>query len=195
MNYLSRPRYAKFFFFFYGVKNTPTIRSFYTLEQYREVLQKFAYKQAVEVLAKLSEAPKPKKVKHSYSTYGDKSDYYYTVDSQDLKIKASGPELDEVVAYPFSFSFRKRTISVSYNPKDQSIIDGCWYFQVEEKIYTDSNHSSKLHYDGNSPESKKKQIELINAFVAKLMEGIVPEQRFDLKKFSKSRAKLKAVAS
>lgn len=178
-------------FLFWG-ENIPTIRNYFTIEQFREVLQKFAYKQAVELLVKLPEAPKPKKIKHSYSTYGGNTDYYCTVDSQELKIKASGPTLDEVVAYPYSFSFRNRTISVSYNPKDS---DDRWYFQVEEKIYTDSNHNSKLHYDSNTPEDKKRQIKLINTFVNKLMEGVVPEKRFNLEKFCKSRAKVKAVAS
>ena len=164
----------------------PTIRGLYKFDQYRDALQKFAFKHAVETLSKLPEQEKPKKIKHE-SSYGT----WYTDDAIILTIKAKGPELTEVEVDPYHFTFRLRMVSVSYKTygsKDH------WHFDVEEKIYTDSNHSSKLHYDGSSPEDKKKQIELINAFVSKLMEGIEPEPRFDLSKFHRT-AKPNAVAS
>lgn len=71
---------------------------------------------------------------------------------------------------------------------------GHWHFDVEEKIYSDSPHSSKLHYDGVSIEDKKEQIRLINAFADKLMEGIVPEPRFNLSKYHAAQEAKKAKA-
>ena len=117
-------------FFWGGEKNTPTICSLYKLGTYREAIQKFAFKQALETLTKLPEQPKPKRIKHE-SSYGT----WYTEESQEFLIKAHGPILNEVVAYPYSFSFRLRMISVNY--KNYGEPDH-WHFEVEEKIYTDA---------------------------------------------------------
>lgn len=168
----------------------PTIRKFFTFKQYEEALQKFAFKHALEVFTALDKAPEPTKEKHHYS-WGD----YETVVSQDFNLKAEGPHIKKAEAYPYNFDFRRKTITVNY--KHYGAPDH-WHFVLEEKIYSDSPHNSKLHYDVASDATKadkQKQIDLINSFVDKLMEGIEPEQRFNLKKFSKLRAKVKAVAS
>src|SRR5208283_2672018 len=106
----------------------PTIRTLYKLEQYREALQKFAYKHALETLSKLPEQEKPKRIKHE-GGYGT----WYTEDCRTLTIKAAGPSISELEAYPYSFLFRLRTISVSY--RSEKYEDG-WHFDAEEKIYS-----------------------------------------------------------
>jgi hypothetical protein len=59
--------------------------------------------------------------------------------------------------------------------------DTHFYFEVEEKIYSDSPHNSKLIYVSQTDKAAtKKQIDVINAFADKLMEGIKPEPRFSL---------------
>ena len=166
----------------------PTIRKFYTFRQYVEALQKFAFKHAVEVFAKLPEQ-EIKRVKHEASKY---SMEWFSDESQEFLVKAKGPELSEVVAYPYAFSFRLRTVSVRYKNYGEP---GHWDFVVEEKIYSDSPHNSKLQYSGASATEKKKQIELINAFADKLMEGIVPQPRFNLAKYQAAQEAKKTVAS
>jgi len=139
------------------------------------------------VFAKLPDAPKPVKTKHT-SSYGN----YETEESQDFLVKAKGPNLGEVEAFPYHFDFRKRIVIVNYLHYNTP---GHFDFEVEEKIYSDSPHNSKLRYDGASKEEKAEQIRLINIFVDKLMEGVEPEQRFNLKDFSKIRSIQKAIDS
>lgn len=139
------------------------------------------------MFAKLPDAPKPVKTKHE-SSYG----VWYSEESQEFLVKADGNRIKEVKAQPYSFDFRLRTITVSC--KEYHAIDHFW-FEVEEKIYSDSPHNSKLRYDGASKEEKAEQIRLINIFVDKLMEGVEPEQRFNLKDFSKIRSIQKAIDS
>ena len=121
---------------------------------------------------------------------------YETEVVQEFLVKAKGPVISEVVAFPYSFSFRKRTVIVNHLHYNEP---GHFGFDVEEKIYSDSPHNSKLSYSATK-EEKQKQIELINAFVDKLMEGIVPEPRFSLPKYQAAQAKkrkasVKAVSS
>lgn len=97
------------------------------LSKFGEALQKFAYKHAFETLSKPTEQPKPKRMKHenSYSTYN-------TEESQEFTVKVPGPLLSEVVAYPYSFSFRLCAIRVSYKTSEEP---DHWHFEAEEKIY------------------------------------------------------------
>ena len=64
----------------------------------------------------------------------------------------------------------------------------CWVHQmeleldVEEKEYTDSNHSSKIHFDCYPAEKQAKTRETIMEFINNLLSGVKPEPRFSLAK-------------
>lgn len=149
----------------------PVIRSLFKFEQFQEVLQRFAYQQAMDALANLSKAPKPEKIIHK-SAYGD----WITWDnSNDVVIKSKGPDLTEVSANRYLFRFYRRHIIVSYTPKEGQ----GWRFEVREKLYTDSNHNSSLSYasDGTADEKKKT---VINGFIEELMKDVQPIARYSL---------------
>jgi len=103
-----------------------------------------------------------------------------TLNKSSLSIKASGSRLLEVYTGDYSFNFNAATISFSKRSPSE------WMsFQLEEKLYTQSNHCTRVSFyaeDDKLKETKKK----IEDFIDKIMAeaSIKPVPRFTLAKFT-----------
>ncbi|MEA2090400.1 MAG: hypothetical protein U9O89_06575 [Thermoproteota archaeon] len=97
------------------------------------------------------------------------------------EIKIRGQKLDRVVTDDFSIRFFSKRAKVVKN-----LTSDDWFgFEVEKKLYTTSNHCSKISFWAPEDEeaAKKKQIE---EFIEKIMSeaGVTPVARFSLEKYT-----------
>lgn len=128
-----------------------TIRSEFNIEQFRTVLQGIAHKIAIEAITNLRGT---------------------------VRIIVHGGRLDTVETDKHIIRFYASHIS--YTEPGRSYNDH-FGFDVEEKEYATSNHSTKISF--YAPEGKEKEVaEKITQFVNKLMaeSSIKPVQRFTL---------------
>jgi len=160
------------------VKTVPTIRSHFTFAQFEEALRKLAYQKAVEALQ--------------------------TMNNRTLVIKAFGKRLDTVETDGILIRFYAAHASYTqYGSRDKYGAD-TFNFDIEEKLYTDSDHSSKITFatigkyerveDGEggwdykmAPGKKKQEAERkrIMEFIDELMAGVKTKPRFSLENIQK----------
>ena len=140
-------------FLFFGVKNMATIRSEYGFKQFETALQNYAYKLACDAVGD------PK-------VHGR------------ILIKIFGTRMEEVNTDEFHIRFYAKHAYFGRTVKKGD----SWGFDIEEKEYTDSNHSSKIHFDCYPAEKEAKTRETIMEFVNQLLSGVKPEPRFSLAK-------------
>lgn len=140
-------------FFLWGEK-IQTIRSLFNFEQFEEVMQEIAYKIATDALMKPLQG--------------------------DIRIVIYGGRLSTVETNSHLIRFYAKHLYYgehhghSWNPS--------WGFDVEQKLYTTSSHSTKISF--YAPEGKEKEIaEKITEFIDKIMAeaSIKPVPRFTLK--------------
>jgi len=133
----------------------PTIRSEFTIEQFERAFQNRAYQLALDAVQKL-----PAQSKSPYNN---------------LQITAAGPTLELVSTSEETINF-KNGIWYSKSPRHSNGLS----FTVEEKIYANTNHSSKISFYCDEKEVKDTKSK-IQTFIDELMAGIKPEPRFSLK--------------
>jgi hypothetical protein len=150
-----------------------TIRSVYNFEQFMQVMTALAHKVAIKAVTKL--------------------------ENSELLVKAYGPgRFSEVNSGTYNFKFYAKHLSFSHHQNGKWSDLNSMSFDVEEKFYMTSNHSTKISF--YSPEIhesnswivdlektkvvKEKLQEKIEAFIEQLMKeaNIKPVQRFTLKK-------------
>jgi len=122
------------------------------------------------------------------------------MNNQTLVIKAYGPWLDTVVTDKVVVTFRPAHITYTQLGSGARHDGNSFSFDVEEKLYTDSGHSSKITFTASASwekvddgaggsdyklvrEKKKEEAErqrILN-FVETLMAGVKAESRFSLK--------------
>lgn len=153
----------------------PTARSFYTFQQFQQVMTALAHKIAIEAVTNLK--------------------------SGEILIKSYSPgRFSEVNDGFYSFRFYAHHLSFSYRPDGKW--ENSFSFDVEEKFYITSNHCTKIsffsadvHKDNERGEygqllvdhkktkvEQEKRLRQIEDFIKKLMEdaGIEPVPRFNL---------------
>ena len=138
----------------------PTIRSHFNFEQFEEVLQKLAHEIALDAVKNLNRG--------------------------DVRIVIHGPRFSVVKTNKVNVRFYAKHIGYSEEPTRN--YEDWWGFDVEEKFYLTSNHSTKISF--YAPEGKEKEAaEKITEFVDKLMAeaSIKPIPRFTLAKFAHSK--------
>lgn len=129
----------------------PTMRSLFSFEQFEEVLQKLAHKIAIDAVTKLQ---------------------------GDVRIVVHGARLSQVETDKYTINFYAK--HAAYHEKSKTWADS-WGFDVEEKVYLTSNHSTKISF--YAPEDKSKEItEKITKFIDEIMAeaSIKPLPRFTL---------------
>ena len=131
----------------------PTIRSEYSFKQFETALQNYAYQLACDAISD------PK-------VHGR------------IVIKTFETRMEEVDTDEFHIRFYAKHAYFGRHVKHGD----SWSFDVEEKEYTDSNHSSKIHFDCYPAEKQAKTRETIMEFINKLLSGVKPEPRFSLAK-------------
>jgi len=137
---------------FFGVKNIPTLRSLFSFEHFEEVLQKLAHRIAIDAI---------------------------TNPQGDIRIDVHNGRMSLVETNRHTIRFYAN--HVTYEEWSRKYTDGLG-FDVEEKLYTTSNHCTKISY--YAPEGKtKKTAEKITSFIDKIMAeaSIKPVPRFTLK--------------
>lgn len=139
--------------FFLRGENVPTIRYEYTFAQFVERLQNYAYKLACDVISD------PK-------AHGR------------IIIKMFGSRMESIETDVFHISFYASHASFSKNVKNGLSLA----FEIEEKLYTDSNHSSKAIYSHWQPEKLPELRKSVTDFIVDLMKDVKAEPRFSLKK-------------
>jgi hypothetical protein len=132
-----------------------TIRSEFTFKQFRDALQNYAYKLACDAVS-------------DPGTHGR------------IIIKTFGARMDSVETDEFLICFYANRASFGRRLKKGD----SWGFDVEEKLYTNSNHSSKIHFDCYPPEKAVKTKEMIMEFIGRLMADVKIEPRFSLKQYT-----------
>jgi hypothetical protein len=141
-------------FFYRGEdEDLPTIRSEFAFHQFRKALQDYAYKLACDAIS-------------DPDVHGR------------ILIKTFGTRMEEVDTDEFHIRFYAKHAYFGRHVKHGD----SWSFDVEEKEYTDSNHSSKIHFDCYPAEKQAKTRETIMEFINKLLSGVKPEPRFSLAK-------------
>ena len=132
----------------------PTIRSEFTIEQFEAVFQKRAYQIALDALQKLLAEPKD-----SYTG---------------LQIVARGPKLQLVSTSGESVKFESEIVYSKTIAKWNTL-----FFTIEEKLYAQSSHSTKISFYCDPKEVKNVQSK-VQAIIDELMTGIKPIPRFSL---------------
>ena len=103
-----------------------------------------------------------------------------------MKLRTEKGKIRELETDNWIFKFYSKRVSFSPCKLTKSSWgDGyynspLWNCQVEEKLYTDSPHSSKIHFDVNEGEDERKKRKLILQFLDLLVKDIKPAQRFSL---------------
>jgi hypothetical protein len=74
-------------------------------------------------------------------------------------------------------------VSIRFHPHHITYGEGRWggsfYFDVEEKVYLTSNHSTKISF--YAPEGEEKETaEKVTAFIDRIMSEVKPVPRFNL---------------
>ena len=139
----------------------PTVRSDFTYQQYEKALQALAYKLALDAIRQMN--------------------------NKEAKFRTSGKEMEEIQTDTWHIRFYSKHVSFSPGRMKKwtgygegTYFSAEWGCQVEEKLYTDSPHSSKIHFDVNQGEDEMKKRKLILEFLNMLMKDIKPAQRFVL---------------
>lgn len=145
-------------FFLWG-ENIPTIRSLrslFSFDQFRDALQKFAYKIAVDALTNLQ---------------------------GDIRIVVYGGRISLVETNRHTIVFY--ATHISYGEHDARRWENSWSFDVEEKLYLTSNHRTKISYYALEGEEKE-VVEKITQFIDKIMAdaAVKPVPRFTLTKIT-----------
>jgi len=136
----------------------PTIRSLFSFEQFEGVLQKLAHETAIEAVTKLDQG----RIRIA------------TFESNQFK---------EVQAGNITFRFYLRHASYTVQ---SSKWEDWWGFDVEEKLYLTSNHSTKISF--YAPEGKEKEVtEKITKFIDKIMADVKVVPRFSLGKYTRNK--------
>ena len=132
----------------------PTIRSYYSLDQFREVIHKLAHGVALNAVKNLNQG--------------------------DVRIVIRGPKLSVVDTDKVKIRFYAKHIGY-YEEPTRSYKDW-WGFDVEAKPYLTSNHCSKISFFVTANQDQKKKAEKITKFIDKIMAdaGIKPIPRFKL---------------
>jgi hypothetical protein len=128
------------------------MRSLFNFGQFQAVLQKLAHEIAVEAITNLK---------------------------GDIRIDAHGGMLSTVETNEHLIRFY--TTHVSYGEHDGHSWEHNWGFDVEEKVYLTSNHSTKISF--YAPEGKEYEVrEKVTQFIDKIMAAasIKPVPRFAL---------------
>ena len=93
-----------------------------------------------------------------------------------FQLAARGPTVEYVTTREESIKFES---GIVYSKK-QATIWGNWFnFTIEEKLYAQSSHSTKISFYCDEKEVKEFQ-STIQAIIDKLMAGVKPEPRFSL---------------
>jgi len=137
------------------VKTIPTIRSYFTFEQFEEVLQKLAHQQALDAVKSLAQG--------------------------DVRIQIYGRRFSVLETNRVTIRFYAK--HVSYYEQPTKSYKDWWGFDVEEKLFLTSNHSTKISFmaGNNSRETAAKQ-KKVGEFIDKLMSesGMQIIPRFSL---------------
>lgn len=149
--------------FFYGVINIPTIRSEFAFKQFEEKLQALAYKTALEIITNIKAC-------------------------KEGEFKVRKGEIYKLETDTWQFTFYAKRVSFSPTKLKKSTwsesgtyIWPLWSCTVEEKLYSDSPHSSKIHFDVDDNENLEEKRAKIMTFLDELMAGVTPVHRFSLK--------------
>jgi len=138
------------------------MRSLFSFEQFETVLQKIAHEIAIKAV---------------------------TNPKGDIRITTHNGKLDTVETVDFMIRFYAKHISYSECHsvrsryfKDSWSRETIWGFDVEEKLYTSSNHSTKISYYGSEGKDKE-TLEKVSQFIDKIMAeaSMKPVPRFTLK--------------
>jgi len=164
------------------VKKIPILRSLFSFEQFETVMQKLAHKIAIEAVTNLK--------------------------SGEILVKSHSPgRLSEVNTGVHTIRFYANHLSFTYQPKGTWDDPDTISFDVEEKLYLNSNHSTKISFyspevgvtydkgwnrsiDQEKTEAEKTRREKkILEFIDKLMAeaSIKPIPRFALAKVAHSK--------
>ena len=153
---------SHFLFLYWGdKKKLATIRSEFTFKQYEARLQALAYKLALEAILGMN--------------------------NKEAKFRTHGKEIREIQTDTWHIQFYLRHVSFSPGSMHKASWSDSEYFypdwgcQVEEKVYADSPHSSKIHFDVGEKENLEEKRAKIMKFLDGLMKGIEPVRRFSLK--------------
>lgn len=133
----------------------PTMRSHFSFKQFRGVFQKLAHEIALDAVTNLNKGTVHIVIHGSIFSR-------VSIGTGSLEIK-----------------FYAKHLSYSHSPDKSD--DEWWGFDIEEKFYLTSSHSTKISY--YAPEDKEKERkEKITKFLDKLMTaaGIKPIPRFSL---------------
>jgi len=131
----------------------PTIRSEFNIEQFEEVLRKLAHEIALDAVKNLNQG--------------------------DVRIQIYGPRFSIVETGKVQIRFYANHISYYEQPTRNRAYG--WGFDVEDKLYLTSSHSTKISF--YAPESREKEFsEKITVFIDKIMAeaSIKPVPRFKL---------------
>jgi hypothetical protein len=124
----------------------PTMRSFFSFEQFEEALQKLAHKIALDAVETL----------------------------KDVRIDIRGSRFSTVETDEVSIRFHPHHITYGEGGWEQS-----FNFDVEEKVYLTSSHSTKISF--YAPEGEEKEMaEKVTALIDKIMSEVKPIPRFNL---------------
>lgn len=143
-----------------------TIKSPYTVNQYVEVLRKFAYDIALKAVQNIPKMPK-----------ADNQHWW----GNTVLIKSEGPELKEVDTPDVTIMFEGTKTHVYADKKSEK---DSVRFSLEEKIYQVSGDNTKISFYRSRDDKAgiERDSAKIRAFLDKLMVGIEPERRFSLKR-------------
>lgn len=112
----------------------PVLKSFYTIKQFKEAFQKHAYKLALEAVQKMPTLP----------------DHY----DNTLTIEAIGPRLIKVSTHNETIDFEGTLSYMVRYPSGYGYLS----FSIEEKLYNNSSHNSKISfYPDDSSQIKETQ--------------------------------------
>ncbi len=133
-----------------------TIRSEYSIEQFEAALQRFAHEKLPELI------PKFDRIIAEGSGISVRLDFVYGMETNDIK----------------KIRVRIGSMASPYTYRWEDYLD----FTIEPKVYLDSPHVTKIHYEGPSNKVDK---ERILAWLKSLLGSEEPAVRFSIEEFSK----------
>ena len=137
----------------------PTIRSHFSFKQFERVFQKLAHEIAVDAVTNMNKGR--------------------------VRINISGNRLSEVSINSGSLAIKFYAKHLTYSHSPEEAWDEWWGFDIEEKLYLTSNHSTKISF--YAPEGKEKErAEKITKFIDKIMAEVKIIPRFSLRDLPQS---------
>jgi len=137
----------------------PTLRSHFTFEQFKQVLQREAHRRAIEAVKNL--------------------------DQGSVRIDIHGNRFSTLETDRVSIRFYASHATYYEHPAKS--YKTWWGFDVEEKLFMTSNHSTKISFAAEGKKAEAALKKRIEDFIEKLMteSGLQPSPRFALTQIAK----------